>query len=253
MKLSGIIEFIKFGTTFGLKNLFCFNFEKWTLYKLPIFLPIFGIISHKEELLNIRDNILQGLLRDRGMERHIRKAKKPVIVDCGVNVGVTVRWWFYLNPRATVYGIDMMQEANDFTIMALPDRFKTRFVPITAALASNKGHVVEISYDDPLFGGNDAGVTSRYFQKRQVHSTTLDDCLHDYRIDTIDLLKVDIEDSAAQMFQGAIQTLLKVKTILLEIHSEKERDNCCHLLREKGFCVRRSYKRHLWLEKTAEN
>ena len=246
------INFIIFGKIFGLKNLAIFYCKKWTLYNLPLSLPVFGMISRKEELLNIRNNILQGSVRDRNTERQIRRAKQPVIVDCGVNLGVTVRWWFYLNPQATVYGIDMMEEANDFIMKALPDRFKTKYVPITAVLASDTGRVVELSYDDPLFGGNNAGIASGYSEKRRVHSKTLDDCLQSYRIDTIDLLKVDIEDSAASMFQGVAKTLPKVKNILLEVHTEKEREDSICLLREKGFCIRKSYKRHIWLEKIAQ-
>ena len=249
MNYNRISNFVTFGKIFGLKSLALFYWKKWNLCNLPFFLPVFGMISHKEELLNIRDNILQGSIRDRNMERQIRKAVHPAIVDCGVNVGVTVRWWFYLNPHATVYGIDMMQEANDFTMNVLPDRFKTRFVPITAVLDSSTGRSVEINYNDPLFGGNNTGAVSGYSEKRQVHSMTLDDCLHNYRTDTIDLLKIDIEDSAGSMLQGAMLTLSKTKNILVEIHSEKERENAICLCREKGFYIRRSYKRHVWLEK----
>ena len=253
MGYSGFVNFIIFGKTFGPKNLVLFYYKKWTLFKLPLFLPVFGMISREEELLNIRGNILQGSIRDGDVEMQIRKAAQPVIVDCGVNVGVTARWWFYLNPQATVYGIDMMQEANDFTMRALADQFKARYVPITAVLAAETGRVVELNYDDPLFGGNNAGAASGYSEKRRVHSMTLDDCLSSYHIDTIDLLKVDIEDSAASMFQGAIQTLSKTKNILLELHSEKEREGSIRLLREKGFRIRRSHKRQVWLEKVAEN
>jgi len=237
---------------FGLKGLFCFYFKKWAAYDLPVSLPIFGIISREEELLSIRDNILKGSLRDGETERYIRKAKEPLVIDCGVNIGVTARWWFYLNPQAVVYGIDMMQEANDFTINALADRFKARYVPITAVLSSGTGRLVELNYDDPLFGGNNAGAASGDSEKRQVRSMTLDDCLRNYRIDAIDLLKVDIEDSAALMFQGASQTLPKVKNIILEVHSERERSNAIRLLRENGFRARRSYKRHIWLDKAVK-
>lgn len=253
MGYSGFVNFIIFGKIFGLKNLELFYHKKWTLCHLPLFLPVFGMISHQGELLSIRGNILQGSIRDRNMERQIRKATQPVIVDCGVNVGVTVRWWFYLNPQATVYGIDMMQEANDFTMRALPDHFKIRYVPITAVLASETGRVVELNYYDPLFGGNSAGAASGYSQNRRVHSMTLDDCLSSYHIDNIDLLKVDIEDSAASMFQGAMRTLSKVKNILLEIHSEKEREDSICLLREKGLRIKKSHKRQVWLEKVTEN
>jgi len=248
MEYNGFTNFIMFGKTFGLKNLALFYRKRWDLCKLPLALPVFGIVRHREELLNIRDNILRGYIRDSKMERQLRKSKHPVIVDCGINVGVTARWWFYLNPQATVYGIDMIQEANDFTVKALPPRFKEKYIPITGVLAYETGQAVEISYDDPLCGGNNAGISSGYSEKRQLRSVTLDDCLHNYSIDAIDLLKVDIEDSAARMFKAATHTLPKVKNILLEVHTEKEREGSLSLLREKGFHIRRSYKRHLWLQ-----
>ncbi len=244
-----LCNFMAFGKMFGIKNLRRFYFKKWDLFNLPVSLPVFGIISRKDELLSIRDNILQGSLRDRGIERDIRKAKEPLIVDCGINVGMTVRWWFYLNGQAIVYGIDMMQEAIDFTLSALPERFKARFVPITAVLGPETGRVVELSYDDPLFGANNAKISRGCSKNRRVNSMTLDDCLNNYRIGAIDLLKVDIEDSAAQMFRGATKTLSRVRNILLEIHSEKEREDSLSLLREKGFCVGKTYKRHVWLKK----
>ena len=253
MKHRNIINFIAFEKMFGIKNLLRFYFKKWTAFNLPISLPVFGTISHREELLSIRDNILKGSLRDGSMERYIRKAGEPVIVDCGINVGVTVRWWLYLNPHTRVYGIDMMQEANDFTVAALPDSFKTRFVPITAVLASSTGQPVDLSYDDPLYGGNNAKISSGCSENRRVNSMTLDDCLKSYRISTIDLLKVDIEDTAAQMFQGATETLLKAKSIMLEVHSEKEREDSIRLLYEKSFRIRRMHKRHIWLDKIVSN
>jgi len=251
MTYNSICNFITFGKMFGVRLLYCFYFKKWAWCGLPVSTRIFGKISHREELLSIRDNILTGSLLDRELEKKIRTVKKPLIVDCGVNVGVSVRWWFYLNPEATVYGIDMMQEANDFTVSELPDRFKAGYLPITAMLAASTGKVVELSYDDPLFGGNNAGAASGYSQKRSVTSKTLDDCLSGHNISSVDLLKIDIEDSAALMLEGAKRTLPKVKTILLEIHSDLEFNNASRILSENGFHIRRAYKRHIWLEKAS--
>ena len=252
MSCESVLNFYIFGKIFGCKHWALLYWKKWAWYKLPLVMPVFGKISHNEELLNIRDNILQSTIRDRYVERQIRKAKNPVIVDCGINVGITVRWWFFLNPQATVYGIDMMQEANDFTVNALSDRLKKRYVPITAVLAGETGRTFEIQYNDALFGGNSIDKTGQYAEKRRVSSITLDDCLSSYSIDVIDFLKVDIEDSAAEMFFGASKTLSKVKNILLEVHSEKEQEGSLKLLREKGFCVRKVQKRHMWFEKISK-
>ena len=252
MASGSFVNLLIFGKIFGLKSLALFYWKQWALCNLPLLIPVFGVILHREELLNIRDNILQGSIRDRDVERQIRKARQPVIVDCGINVGVTVRWWFYLNPRATVYGVDMMQEANDFTLRALPGGFNGKYVPITAVLASETGSVREIQYNDPLFGGNSVDATDKYSESRRVFSRTLDDCLRSYNIDTVDLLKVDIENSAADMFRGAVRTLSKAKNISLEIHSEREREDSVRLLSESGFCVKRSLKRHVWMERVSK-
>lgn len=249
MEFDGLANFLLFGKIFGLKNLALFYGKRWDGPVLPRSLPAFGVISHKEELLNIRDNILQGSIRDGKVERQLAAAERPVIVDCGINVGVTVRWWYYLNPRATVYGIDMMKEANDFTVKALPERLRAQYVPITAVLAAESGRMVELSFSDPLFGGNRVGAPGEWAAKRGVPSSALDDCLAPYRVGHIELLKVDIEGNAAEMFRGAPKTLAKAKDILLEIHGEEERAESVRLLGESGFRLRRSYKRHLWFEK----
>jgi len=249
MTYISLVNFIEFGKMVGPWVLLSLYFKKWGLIRLPVCLPVFGAISLKEELISIRDNILSGSLRDREIESRVNTAKKPIIVDCGINVGITVRWWFYLNPDAVIYGIDMMNEAADFTTRSLPEKFRKKFVPITAVLGSSTGKTVELNYDDPLFGGNNAGAASGYSEKRSVRSVTLDDCLAPYNLGSVELLKVDIEDSAGEMFRGAKQILPKVKNILLEIHSDKENNDALKILDHNGFRIRKTFKRHIWLEK----
>ena len=250
MYYNKFINFIDFYRKFGLGNLIYFLYaKKRILYRLPFTVPAFGRISMQGEVLNIRDNIFMGSLRDETVEKALRTAKDPVIVDCGINVGVTVRWWFYLNPRSTVYGIDMMQEAHDFTVKTLPDQLRSRYISITTVLGGRVGSLMEVEYEDPLFGGNSLHVTKKCPHKRGVISRSLDDCLQSYHIDTIDLIKVDIEDDADVMLGGASETFSKVKNILLEVHSTKERENSIRMLNSMGFGIRRTYKRQIWLER----
>ncbi|MDD5440086.1 MAG: FkbM family methyltransferase [Candidatus Omnitrophica bacterium] len=200
--------------------------------------------------MNIRDNIYRGSLRDSVVEKKIGRAREPVIVDCGVNVGITVRWWLYLNPGCRVYGIDMMQEAQDFTVKSLPERLKKNYTPITAALDFENGRAVEVKYDDPLFGGNSLSAEGKFLHTRGIRSVTIDSCIRTYNIKTIELLKIDIELSAERMLYGAAETLGKVRNILLEWHhEEKERKGSVLFLQKTGFRIRREYKRHIWFEK----
>ncbi|MBU1997733.1 MAG: FkbM family methyltransferase, partial [Candidatus Omnitrophica bacterium] len=90
--------------------------------------------------------------------------------------------------------------------------------------------------------------------ERTVRSATLDECLSkDCTSNKIDLLKVDIEGSAADMFRGAKQTLKKIKYIFLEWHDDNERDGSVEFLQKAGFFIRKRYKRHIWFENHLKN
>ncbi len=52
----------------------------------------FGRITKIDEILNLHDNFGKGELRFPEIERHIASEKNPIVFDCGVNVGITVRW-----------------------------------------------------------------------------------------------------------------------------------------------------------------
>ncbi|OGX24492.1 MAG: hypothetical protein A2Y03_03320 [Omnitrophica WOR_2 bacterium GWF2_38_59] len=239
---------LSFWKKFGFNNLLYFLFTKnQEVRHWPGFLPIFGIITNKEEIRNIRDNIFQGSLRDQLIEKIIKKTKNPIIIDCGINIGVTVRWWFYLNPSSIVYGIDMMREAHEFTLRSLSEKFKKSYIPITLALAADNNQMFKVQYNEPLFGAN--SVKSFGEHERNVCSSTLDECLRKYCSNNkIDLMKVDIEGSAAAMFSGATQSLKRIKHIFLEWHDDDERDSSISLLAKAGFFIRKRYKRHIWFE-----
>lgn len=248
MYYNKVFTLLDFWKKFNFNNLLYFLFTKnKEVNSWPLFLPIFGSITNKEEIRNIRDNIFQGSLRDQVIEKEIKRAKNPIIVDCGINVGVTVRWWFYLNPKSIVYGIDMMGEAHEFTINALSEDLKKNYIPITAVLTADINQMLKIQYDEPLFGANNVKFLGKH--ERSVCSSTLDQCLSKYpNVDKIDILKVDIEGSAAVMFRGTEQSLKKTKYIFLEWHDDTEREGSIAFLQKAGFSIRKRYKRHLWFE-----
>lgn len=196
-------------------------------------LPVFETISTVDEVLNIHDNFGKGELRHESIEDHLRHAANPVIVDCGVNIGITIRWWHYLNPRARVFGFDMMQEAHTFTQsrLAQPNAWYT---PITCALAASDGDPIEISFDDPLFGENSVSATNRK-QKRTVTTGTLDSSLRQYGLTKIDLVKMDIEGYGAEALKGGSETLQKTRYVLFETHSKQEMSEANDILHDAGF------------------
>jgi len=196
-------------------------------------LPVFGTVSTLDEVLNIHDNFGKGELRHPEIESHLRSTAAPVVVDCGVNIGVTIRWWHHLNNRTRIFGFDMMQEAHAFT----QDRIGSAgswYEPITCALSATEGDSLEISFDDPLLGENSVTATG-HRQTRTVKTGTLDARLAPYGLADIDLLKIDIEGHGAEALKGGSRTLERTRYVLFETHSQREMSEASDLLHEAGF------------------
>ncbi|WP_420993623.1 FkbM family methyltransferase [Cupriavidus sp. 30B13] len=196
-------------------------------------LPVFGTVSTLDEVLNIHDNFAKGELRHPDIEDHLSHSAQPVVVDCGVNIGVTIRWWHFLNRKVRVFGFDMMSEAHAFT----QDRIGTSgswYEPITCALSASEGDNLEISFDDPLFGENSVSATGRR-QKRTIETGTLDARLEKYELAQIDLLKIDIEGHGAEALKGGSHTLRRTRYVLFETHTRQEISDASILLHDAGF------------------
>ncbi len=212
-------------------------------------IPIFGEVSTIPEILNIHDNFAAGELRDSQIESVLRETVRPVVVDCGVNVGITVRWWFHLNPSCQVLGIDMMQEAHDFTRLRLKGR-NAAYTGITAALAAIDGEGVTVHFRDPLKGTNRIGQTKNGASTtRTLVTHRIDSLLGSHSLSRIELLKIDIEGYAAKALAGAPRTLSATQNVILEVHTEDELSESAAILFESGFRLRRFRNRNVWFKR----
>jgi FkbM family methyltransferase len=217
----------------GVKGYYVSLFRTIRAVPFGVSLPVFGTVSTVDEVLNIHDNFGKGELRHEGIENHLKRSRDPVVIDCGVNIGITIRWWHHLNNQARVFGFDMMEEAHAFTQSRI-DVGENWYVPITCALSSNDGDSIEISFDDPLFGENSVSATNRK-QHRTVSTGTLDARLGEYDLAEIDLLKIDIEGHGGEALKGASGTLQKTRYVLFETHTRQEISEASDILHEAGF------------------
>ena len=238
------------------KGLYLAFFKKIKKNPIPISVKIFGEIKTYYEILGLDNNFAVGLLRDAKVEKYLNKKKNPCIIDCGVNVGLTVRWWFHLNNCAKVFGIDMIKETHDFTISVLENNLKFNqndkaydFNPITCALFNKDSVEFKIDVSDPLLGDNNIFDNNKTPITRIVKSKTLDTVCRENEIDEVDLLKVDIEGAGAHALEGAINLLKRTKYIVFEVHNEDECKLASKILFENGFCLRKISTPHLWWEK----
>jgi FkbM family methyltransferase len=222
---------------------------------LPVTLPVFGRISTPHEVRNIFDNFGTGQLRNKAVERYLSAKEAPCVIDCGVNVGVTARWWLHLNSRATVFGIDMLKEAQEFTAeairaMGIPEG---RYRPVTAALWSESGKNFTVGVSDPLYGDYGFYRPDKEETERAVTTKTLDAIAGSEHIGEVDLLKIDLEGAAADALRGAVELLKRTRYVVFEIHdvhNKEERGLASGIMAGSGFRLINVNGRQLWWKKT---
>lgn len=235
---------------FGLKGMYlplCTILFKRKFFDIE--LPPFWHFKTQHEILNFTDNFCDGELRDGELEAHLKKTSHPVILDLGINIGITVRWWLSLNKSARIIGIDMIQEALDYTSKELV-QIKTQlgndyiWTPICSGIGVKTGDF-DLKMDNPLEGMNSLDSTSGKIV-RHIHVDTVDALLASQNLDHIDLLKIDIEGHAGYALQGATETLKKVKYIVIESHNREEIVLASSILADAHFCLFRVHGRTMW-------
>src|SRR4051812_1579860 len=211
----------------------------------PITLPVFGRVASRAEAANLIDNFALGELRCDEVEQHLRGAPTQWVVDVGVNVGVTCRWWLSLAPSLQVAGVDMFQEALDFTAAAIARTGQlNRWHPLCAAVGAHD-ETIDVRFSDPLEGTSSLGNSTGKLTRR-MRSRTLDDVLLPLPAARIGLLKLDIEGAAGSALLGATVTRGKCDSVPVEPRSEEETRVSAAALPAAGFRLFRLHGRGMW-------
>lgn len=195
--------------------------------------------------MNLIDNFSLRELRSESVENHLRGLPQPWVVDVGVNVGVTCRWWLSLAPNLEVVGIDMFQEALDFTTERLARVGDLgRWHPVCAAVGDRDGFV-EVRFSEPLEGTSRVDSTTGN-KVRTMRVQTLDALIPPIVPGRIGLLKIDIEGSAGRALLGASETLRSCDYVTIETHSDEETTVASAALIAAGFRLLRAHGRTMW-------
>lgn len=168
---------------------------------------------------------------------------RPVIVDAGANIGLASLWLADCYPNARLHCFE--PEADTFDLLRhnlrqIPDARCTR-----AALGVQSGeialHVTENASDHSVF---DTGVPAR---REVVPCLRLGDYLEENGIETVDLLKIDVEGSELAVLQGLGERIDRVKVIVGEFHERLVDEAAFYdLLRRRGFRLVARWPAHPW-------
>jgi FkbM family methyltransferase len=148
------------------------------------------------------------------------------IVDCGANVGIFSVWAASQRPQARIVAVEPFPE----TYMGLLANIRQNHLDhrvrcVKMALASHSGErQMQTTGDSPnrqLILHDEDGLTDRTVP---VSCITLAECFDQFGVDTLDLLKMDIEGSEwAVLLSTPTDVLRRIGHIQLEYHEVNER------------------------------
>lgn len=220
----------------------------WFIRFVPraVRLPEVGVLSNRYEFSNYIGNFCMGELRNKIVEKCVSMMVSPLIVDVGVNIGITSRWWLSKFPQSKVIGVDMMSEAIEFTAGSIGSGSRERWQGVVAA-AGEAISTITLKFDDPLDGTlsskRDTGAMTRVVQVRKI-----DDIIREYNTASqeIGLLKIDVEGAAVAVLNGANQALAQALAVVFEGHNDEEVVNSARILFDAGFDLVSSHGRNYW-------
>lgn len=150
--------------------------------------------------------------------------EKPIILDIGAHEGESVIFFKDIFKHCKIYSFEPFPISyQKLKVLNYED-----FNPINKAVSSNSGvndfYIFEKSHLNSLNKINVDSEDSIHFAKTvkekkiQIETTTLDDFIFEKKIQQIDLIKVDVQGSEAEVLIGGFNTLKITKLITLEIN-----------------------------------
>lgn len=139
-------------------------------------------------------------------------AERPVILDAGAHVGMSVLWWKRLFPRAHVVAVEP-SVAN----LALLRRNLEGVDGVTVLHAALAGQEGRLRLDAPASG---SAATHVHADGRgdDVAATTVGHIMASLGADELLIAKIDIEGSEAQVFAGDLAWMDRTRALVIETH-----------------------------------
>jgi FkbM family methyltransferase len=130
------------------------------------------------------------------------------VVDCGAHIGLTALYFAHRYPHARIIAVE--PNPSNFAMLVANSVAEPRIFPLQACISDRSG-TERIGTAGPGWGHtiDPKGV--------EVPALTLQDVRKRFDIDTIDLLKVDIEGAEEGVFASGIG---KVRVVAAELHGD---------------------------------
>lgn len=165
-----------------------------------------------------------------------------VVIDLGANEGYYTLKLKQNNPKCKV----IVVEPNPLAFEVLEKNVKSNklsdVILINKAACGKNGKITfEIVGSVSAIGGKDLGIMSRPWLKKEmvkkikVDCVTLNKLFTKYKIDKVDILKLDVEGMELEILKSSKNLLNRIHKIVVEWHSRKIKDDLKKFLRNNGF------------------
>jgi FkbM family methyltransferase len=156
------------------------------------------------------------------------------IVDCGANIGLTALFFAERYPDARIFCIE--PDPENFALLQKNTESEPRITPVQAAIVGSNGGSVFLTQNRPAWG-NHISVGERPTGGVEVSGVSMVDLCARYDLQSIDILKVDIEGGEEAMFANP-GFLSRVRFVMAELHGAYTFDRFCNDVAPMGFTAK---------------
>jgi len=157
-------------------------------------------------------------------EYDIPLAKEPkVIIDAGANVGYASAFFALQFPRAKIIAIE--PETANFNLLKQNTSTFRNVSPVNAAIWPVSGRVNLLDPGLGSWGFEAAGLADGQTDIPNlgtVRAVTVEEIMSEFNLDSIDILKVDIEGGEKALFAGSPAWLKRVGVVMIELHDRRQ-------------------------------
>ena len=200
--------------------------------KIKIFQKILDIFNKKNRIrkkikkfekkydLTIRENtsdltVVIDVLKKEQYKPLTTLENVNTIIDAGGNIGCTSIYLAQKYPNAKIYTIE--PDKDNFNVLVKNTKKYKNIIPINKGLwGENK--ILEIVNNGLGEWGIQTFETENINQENVIETITMTDLMNQYNINTIDILKIDIEGAEKNVFSYNYEWLKKVRQFSIELH-----------------------------------
>lgn len=141
----------------------------------------------------------------------LSRGKKPIIVDCGANIGMASIWYALLFPEAVIIAIE--PEPENFRILSMNARYYPMIQPVLGGILDRESHATLSNA-----GGGPWAWETAESDTGEVITYTIPGLIEQVPDGQLLVVKIDIEGSETGLFRSNLDWAAETPLIVFEPH-----------------------------------